>query len=297
MRIKRVVGVLSFVFALGCGSASIQKQSQKIASPQVERKWEDFENMPEPIAEEASWDVIKKVVDENVFTIDRGLKEYEDYFGPKFVHDLNKLKREDHWIDGGAGNAYAQKDFLGSRDGHRIIPNRPKLTAITFKYPTNQPKTLNHGRFTVLSGRYFEDIPISEIGSAQLITDVVGIINYTHQLDLVLQKYLDLLKPNGKIYVFIPNSITFIKRGKSSIDLTEWLKSIPGLLIRPVQSKKSPYPSDFTFTIEKSGCGIQIPRLRLTHAIHPGTVVREFEEVPDSYLPVTDRASLIMVKP
>lgn len=290
MRIKRTLGALSLLLVLGCGSSPTQQPPKDTPSPQRERSWEDLENVPAPIAETDSRDVIKKVVEENVFTIDRGLKEYEDYFGPQFIQDLRRLKRDDHWIDGGAGNAYALKEFLGSRDGHRIRPDGPNLTAITFKYPANQPKRLGpvrqgENQFIVLSDRYFEDIPTPEIRPADLITDVVGILNYSDQLDVALKKYLDLLKPHGKIYVFIPNNITFIKRGKRSLPLTEWLKSIPGLLIRPVYCKRSPYPSEYTFTIEKVGCGIQIPRLRLSRAVHPFVVMREFEELPKTKQP------------
>jgi SAM-dependent methyltransferase len=276
---NRALGAFSLILILGCGSTPTHEFPNSTTGPQNAGSWEDLESVPPPIAEATSRDVIKKTVEENVFTIDRGLKEYEDYFGPQFIRDLQKLKANDHWIDGGSGNAYAQKDFLGSRDGHKIRPNGPKLTAITLKYPENQPKNLGHGQFIVLSGRYFEDIPTSEIRSADLITDVVGILNYSDQLDVALTKYLDLLKPNGKIYVFIPNNITFIKRGQRSLPLTEWLTTIPGLWIRPVYSKRSPYPSEFTFTIEKVGCGIQVPPLRLSRAVHPFVVMREFEEV------------------
>jgi hypothetical protein len=233
--------------------------------------------LPPDEAEGVSRAMIRRVVETNRFTTDRGLKEYTSYLGPEFTRSLARLKEDGHWLDGGSGSAYAQKDFLGSRDGHVIVGGRPRMTAITKVYPDDQPKELAGGRFRVLSGRYFEEIPTQEIPRADLITDVVGIINYSDQIDLALEKYLGLLKPDGTIYVFIPPSLTFIRRGDDTFSLIDWLRSIPGLLVREPEAPASPFPAGYVFTLRKIACGIVIPRLRLAAASHRFMLIREFQ--------------------
>lgn len=219
---------------------------------------------------------VREEIQKNQYTIDRGIKEYEFYFGPPLMEELEKLDADMHWVDGGAGNAYAQKDYLGSRTGEVIKPRRARLTAITYVYPENEPKELADGRFKVLAGRYFEEIPNSEIPAADLITDMTGVINYTYQLDLVLKKYLDLLKTDGKIFVYIPMHITKITKKTGVIyGLMEWLKRIPGLTVTPIEG---PHAGS-AFIITKSACNIEVPKLRLRYARRQWALFREFEEI------------------
>jgi hypothetical protein len=222
--------------------------------------------------------VIREVVEENVFTTNRGLTEYLNYFGPKFKMDLDNLTQDQHWIDGGAGSANAQKDFLEKlKNEHRPIPF---LTAITVKYPDKEPRQMAGGKFQVFADRYFEVIPLSELSAADIITDVVGIINYTESLDVSLDKYLKLLKLSGKIYVFVPDKITRIKKlDGRTLNLKEWISSISGLQTYFLPSEKSPYPMKYSFVIEKLTTNVAIPKLRLRSAEHHVAIFREFEEI------------------
>lgn len=220
--------------------------------------------------------VIKKVVEDNVFTTDRGLKEYIQYFGPEFETDINSLRASMHWIDGGAGSANAQKDYLKTR-GNRPIPY---LTPITVKYPLAEPRILRDGKFKVFADRYFEDIPLEELAPADLISDVVGIINYTNALDVSLDKYLRLLKPGGKIYVFIPPNITNIETKSGKIlKLREWIDTISGVATRSLKTPYSPYPNNLSYVVEKKTPNVVVPKLRLEKAKHDHVVLRHFKEL------------------
>lgn len=230
--------------------------------------------------EETAPALVKRVVKENQFTVTRGLKDYQDFFGASFRKDLQSLRGSDHWLDGGAGNAYAQKDFLGSRDGKRILADRPKMTAVSLVYPADEPLSLAQGRFRMLAGRYFEEIPIGELEKADLITDVTGILNYTEQLDWVLERYLNLLQPNGKIYVFIPRHITRIRTARGAeLSLVQWLKTISGLQITEIKDQRVPYPSDQSFIIERVASNVKVPKLKLLSARKQVAVFREFTEI------------------
>ena len=230
------------------------------------------------IEEQKGKSVIRKVVEDNVFTTNRGLKKYLDYFGNDFATDLESLSANQQWIDGGAGSANAQKDFLKAR-----IKNKkpiPKLTSITVKYPADQPRKLSNGKFEVFADRYFEVIPDNEFKAADIITDVVGILNYTDSLDIALEKYLRILKPLGKIYVFIPSGITQIqKKDGQVLDLIPWINSISGLRASFLSNSTSPYPQQYSFVIEKSNSNIVVPKLKLQTAIHRNVVVRHFVEI------------------
>lgn len=220
--------------------------------------------------------IIKKVVEDNLYTTHRGLKEYIQYFGPEFEQDIDSLTESMHWIDGGAGSANAQKDYLKTRADKSI----PFLTPITVKYPAAEPRILHGGKFKVFADRYFEEIPLEDIASADIITDVVGILNYTLALDVSLDKYLKLLKPGGKIYVFIPPHITDIETKSGKVfKLREWLTSIPGLATRSLKTPHSPYPNELSYVVEKQTEKINVPKLRLEKAVHDHVVLRKFREI------------------
>jgi hypothetical protein len=227
--------------------------------------------------EARSREVVEGTVRQNNFTVDRGLKEYVEYLGLDFERILGSLPPEGEWVDGGAGDAYAQKDFLGSRDGSRVIPGRPRLTAITYEYPADQPRVLANGRFQVMAGRFFEDIPLAELPRADLITDVVGILNYTYSLDRSLQKYLDMLKPDGLIFVFIPPGITSVRtRSGVLLNLEAWVRTIPGLRVTHLQASR--VYVDHAFVIQKDVDHVMVPALRLVDAARPYALHRRFIE-------------------
>lgn len=224
----------------------------------------------------SSNEVLKRMIEENTYTIDRGFNKYAYYFGPTFVGHVKSLQDTDHWIDGGSGNSFAQKDFLKSTG-----TKAPYLTAITVKYPESMPKTLNQNKFKVLSGRYFEEIPNEELRKADVITDVVGILNYSSQIDLVLEKYIDLLKTEGVLYVHIPWTSTTVET-KSGLKLTlrDWIKRIPGLRMIPLKDRQNDFKSS---AFKVTACGIQVPKLKLLHAAQNSKanyiVFRHFKEI------------------
>ena len=54
-------------------------------------------------------------------------------------------------------------------------------------------------KIKIISGQYFE--ALSGLMKADLITDIYGVFSYSGKLDEVLRKYLDLLNPNGTLFI------------------------------------------------------------------------------------------------
>ncbi|MES2856003.1 MAG: hypothetical protein V4692_09070, partial [Bdellovibrionota bacterium] len=152
--------------------------------------------------------------------------------------------------------------------------NAPQMTAITYKGDAPAAPTPT---FKMLSGRRFESIPDEELELADVITDIVGVLNYTSTLDLVFKRYISLLKPGGKIFIFLPSPITWILTGDERISLFEWLSRIEGLRVRELPTK----PGEFnrsSFVIEVKSNKIDIPSLALEDSVHRHAVIRVFRE-------------------
>ena len=104
----------------------------------------------------------------------------------------------------------------------------------------------------IKDGRFFEDVPMSEIGKANLITDFYGILAYTHDISAVLNRYLEMLPVNGEMYIHL-NADTIIN-GKT---LGEFLKTIPGLEVEESLSH------GVTVRVKKLSSTAKVPTLRL----------------------------------
>ena len=222
--------------------------------------------------------IVKKLLNEHLFTVDRTLEDYLGFFGSEFRRDLESLTADQHWLDAGAGEAYAQREYVGSRDLKEIVPSRARATAVSFKSIRSVEIPVDV-QFRYLVGRTFESIPDIEIGPVDLVTDVVGVLNYTEHIDQVLQTYLRLLKPGGKIYVFLPTLITWIEDGKSlRKTFFDWLQSIPGLEVKEITDGKNGEIKNSAFTIQKTVENPVIPGLQLEAAAHRHSLVRIFSE-------------------
>jgi len=182
-------------------------------------------------------DNLHEIVKRNGFSKGRTLEDYVDFFGPEFSEALAALPDGAHWIDMGSGENRAIEEFMRGAEaqGRRVF-----ATGITYKAGREIYEPTPGLR--VLEGRYLENIANQEIvgppyGKADIITDVMGVLSYADHVDDTLRTYVQLLKPNGVIYIYtsIPN--TQIKsRNGSELDLEEWLKTIPGLVV-----ESSPY--------------------------------------------------------
>jgi hypothetical protein len=89
------------------------------------------------------------------------------------------------------------------RIGDQPLKDRPKILAVSKEMERKIDTGPYQGKLETMTGRFFEDIPSSELGRPNLILDPIGVMSYTAHPSEVLRKYLEILAPGGDIYLFM----------------------------------------------------------------------------------------------
>lgn len=204
---------------------------------------------------------IRKIFEEHSFAENRGLNEYIDMFGFPFVNAIKALKHMDHWLDAGAGEARAIREFLMASSKHEIF-----TTAVTLKISENI-KSSTHK--TIVN--YLEDLTQESIRLCDIITDVSGGLQYSEQPDHLLKRYLLWMKPQGKLFLFVKEGTTTIERGSETLTFDQWIRTIPGLKFTNGSVAEA-------ICIEKDKGSNAVPRLKLLETKMNGDLIRKFKE-------------------
>lgn len=247
---------------------------------------------------------------ENKFNISRSLTElthyirYRDLNGRSrnLITDIEDLNTGDHFIDSGAGNGAVIADIFYSKKlgytnpfgmRHPMNSNKIVVTAISLKKPPEWEILRSeyigpNETVRYLDGQYIENIPndvITRYGKAKLILDSVGPIAYTNRPDIVLQKYVDVLRDDGGIDIFFgklnfrdplknPNYRVYSGRGDNyqsevllpngeRISFLQWLQTIDGLKVFTDDQEWIPDDWEWFARIEKLRTNVKIPELEL----------------------------------
>ena len=196
----------------------------------------------------------------------------KDYYG--FYSPLVKRKRQiPTWPLASLG---IWVNYLASK----IVSSHKKARVLAFDKELNLSyweelnKTLMpwqkelYEKVSFVPGYFLEDFDLelnvlSKIGKADIISDVFGVMSYTFRPDLVLQKYLNSLNSNGKIYILafdttLGNHHMVIKSDGKKVSLKNWIRSINGLKARNVNFWSA-------IQIDKPKTQIEIPKLKLVY--------------------------------
>lgn len=168
----------------------------------------------------------RAVVSGNNFVTTRSLIEYKMKLHPDFSVELSRLGPEQTWMDLGGGRGIAVEQFL------RDFPDpkrAPHVVLVSYRLGFLRRVPDFEGRFRVFKGRYWESIPQHEIPRVDLVTDVFGVLSYTHDLSLSLQKVFDSLIVGGHLFLHATDYITRIRDGSQVLGLTAFLSTIKGL--------------------------------------------------------------------
>ncbi len=246
------------------------------------------------------------------FRTNRQLVEYMNEYGPEFYRDLQRLGKDSHWVDLGAGDGIALHTYLhrsdqlpyhvemASEDEYKNLmktssEERAKVTGITYSSSPKAPQ--NSARFNLIGhGEYFEKMDLDGIEKADLITDFYGVLAYTSEPGAALTRALELLKDSGSIYLFLgqfdelQQSLVHLSSG-GTVTFSQWVRRLPGLDVQLVHSDRwvsNNPPSGFALTrtslkIRKKGdvAVKEIPHLTiLNEKPHPktGVPIREYRE-------------------
>lgn len=288
---------------------------------------------------------LNQLIERNFFETRRTFEKYIELFPAAFSDDISRLDSSGHWLDAGSGEAFAVQDFFKpvpiDADGFlknmqrstwkpreiKVNPDqvretakrlsstspihRPQVTAVTFSMERSDPQL---ERLEIKSGKLFEQIPISEFKPADIITDLFGVSAYSPQIDEVLRRYHQILKPGGKAYLFLgdyvesPQLVGFrrpepvgkpgwdsafvqseviTKSGKKT-SLLDWVRNLPGfgaeVLDRKVEGRSQPgmRPALIlrsSLVLEKNADVAEIPSLKLIQTTEDKPPIRLFEEI------------------
>lgn len=253
----------------------------------------------------------------SAFQTGRNLGSYAELLPVEFVRALVALGLEAHWLDAGSGEGLATIDYLMGRQDNsdsdygaapetrealqrlneRPTSQRARTTGVTYKYKTDhwaaglaEPRRAvlgKTGRGRWLEGRYFEDIPDTEIGPAELITDVFGVLAYAPRLDEVVRKYLRLLRDDGFAFIHLGlpgegsvDDRIWIWRDGARLGLVEWLQSISGVQARKIEFGTGTYGTRKARALElrRTSPSPLVPSLELIEYKDGAPPYREYRE-------------------
>lgn len=210
-----------------------------------------------------SKETAREVIRTRKFASKRDLISYLADFPPEFADDLFKLG-EGKLLDAGGGAFYFAEEVVALRKlptpkpalSPKLLPrlatfldtpltHRPQVTAISLNLERKGIPSYE-GRLKLLWGRFFAEIPESELGKFDLITDLKGIFAYSPDADEVLRRYIALLHDSGVLYLFLGEgdkgfsytSTVRTKDGKK-LSLADWLQGLPGLKVQLITGSGS----------------------------------------------------------
>lgn len=237
-------------------------------------------NVPEPFAIFAN----RVLIETNSFMVARPLREpffenpthqqaayqsqikalgsYEGLLGGQFLDELMSLGSDDLWVDVGAGQARAIHDYYKDLSS----PRKARAIAIGVRLPPGTDlaaiSRIAEGRFEYISGKFVEDLDLDSLGRAKVVTDVLGALHYSRQMDKVLEKELRLLSIGGALYTTTLQLAEVIGAGALPGEgLGVWLRNIRGVRITTINTKRRWLPNAMRF--ERIAEEISVPELAL----------------------------------
>lgn len=232
---------------------------------------------------------------EQIFTRSRGLQAYASALGPQFVNLIARLGQGGgHWLDSGAGDAIAMRQFLEKNQNSNVTGAVIAL----------QSGAVETARLRVLKDRFLEQIPLEEIQKADLITDVFGPLAYSGHPHLVLGKYFESLKSNGEILIFLGardeiygNSNRVITREGRYLTLSEWIAQIPGVraefVVDKIEDDGSVFEKWSLRLTRDFSRDLEIPKVEMHDFKAGAPPVMMFQEVADSSRSILDRLQVV----
>lgn len=199
---------------------------------------------------------------DDVFSFDGGIYKQ---IGKKsefiYFDDLKRIdKSMSHILDGGAGVGKMAKEWVDK--SIKSKKNPPSFTLLSYELNTFDDSSISPIR--VLGRRLFSDISNEEIlgkkGKFDLIYDLFGIFTYDTAPDVVLRRYLDLLKDDGVIYLHTGFTSSFRITGLGESAFIKWISSFKGVSVAVEQTKVGA-PS-FRFA-RIAGEEVSIPKLKI----------------------------------
>lgn len=184
----------------------------------------EIEKLPRP--DQGEVDLVPGRLATNDFRIDSALATYKSGLPDAFADALNALETGQRWLDGGAGEARPMQEYLrgGKASAVAFSYKRPTSESLDQFEESNRARFVYHeGDFAALTGKLD---PRKE--RFDLITDHNGVLMYTRTLSEDLTRYLELLKPGGRMFFVLNPGDAVINGNRNPEGIERWLSEIVG---------------------------------------------------------------------
>jgi hypothetical protein len=206
---------------------------------------------------------------------------YESHFEEPFMRDVAALKREDKWVDMGAGRANALLQALKERPFQAIgagylHPDRTKLENDLKANPS----------FNYVEGNVFDHSldKLGGRGNVSLITDLYGIAYYQRaHYPRILKLYGELLKPGGRVYMTHsfdePNvgEVALVSKKGERVDPVSFWGNIKGFKV--VRDHRDGVTGANHIVLERTAEEIHVPEVEY-ETVRTPNAYRLLEDVP-----------------
>jgi hypothetical protein len=215
---------------------------------------------PKTMTDEMAEAAMQKVVTDSKYTQDRALfgeNSYQFGFIGGFKSAIKGLSSDQVWLDSGAGRFKAISQYFREIGEAKVIGvsvETPRDSSIIRYLSKNYPK-----RFKALLGSPIESYSNEELGPVDLITDYYGAFSYSPHPDIILRKYLDILKVGGRLDIFIWENASFVYVHGVPFKLIDWIGTIPGITFET----ENPRSGGRALSIKKVSADVGVPTLNL----------------------------------
>jgi hypothetical protein len=164
----------------------------------------------------------RKRVEENHFITDRKFADYEELLGsralPSLGRTIDELPKGSVWLDLGAGQALAQRQFLYRHDGG----NGLNLVAVSYDAPEDSALAADRADYAS-SFRFIESGFIEEAmanpahpiqlmrGQVDFLTEVWGPTSYMRDINKGFEIVADLLKVGGRARILMGQQTRYFR--------------------------------------------------------------------------------------
>jgi len=272
-------------------SGDLARSTQRTSTAQHVREIAEAEHAIAPVGDDAA--ILAKrvelqdIIANNAFYHSRDLGEYRRIVGGRFQERLGALRPDQHWIDMGAGDAVAIREYYKGLQGTKGA----RTTALAYSEPLDDTVeiTTSAGRtvqgvepfrgpkyeafqqfasetpeFRPMFGKMLDEYSLDEIGKADLVTDVMGPLSYAERMDGVFAKYADITNVGGEIHTHIPHQTFIVDAAGKQVPIAEfareWIGQSRGLELVEVGDAGA---EGTRIVVRKVGEDVRVPELTL----------------------------------
>jgi SAM-dependent methyltransferase len=226
---------------------------------------------------------LHETLERNAFCIRRDLDDYFALLGPIFERTLLGLRRDQRWLNVGAGEARAEMTYKQRPSGAEVAsvsvsrPPSPKLDAFEAAHPRD---------YRYLTAEIERLGPNRLGGQFDLVSDLFGALTYTRSISDVMRQYAKLCKVGGHIAIQLStrfddlleeadgrkvrvkyDNVKIVDARGRTLHFMDWVKRFRGLEVAysdiEFQKGDPAKGENITLVLRKTSRSFEVPSLQL----------------------------------